>query len=219
MGLVGRWQGKGFVGVLISCIMPTRGRAQFAHLAVEAFMLQSWAERELIILDDADAPSFDVVPQFENIHYFTLETRLKIGDKRNLAIERSHGQIVAHWDDDDYSAPMRLEDQIERLMSTGMQMTGYSSMLFKSEGGSVDLYDDANPKYIIGTSLMYRREYWEKHRFRSLQMGEDDLFKGFAMREGTSISVPAGDLMFARIHGGNTVSKRPAGSRWKKVAA
>ena len=48
--------------MLISAIMPTRGRQAYAIDAVSCFRCQTYPDKELIILDDADNPSFAVIP-------------------------------------------------------------------------------------------------------------------------------------------------------------
>ena len=40
-----------------------------------------------------------------------------IGAKRNLACEQVRGELVVHWDDDDWSAPRRLRYQVETFQT------------------------------------------------------------------------------------------------------
>ena len=54
----------------------------------------------------------------------------EIGAKRNYGCERAAGDVIAHWDDDDYSAPERLADQVQRLLESGKAVTGFHSMRF-----------------------------------------------------------------------------------------
>jgi glycosyltransferase involved in cell wall biosynthesis len=86
---------------LVSCIMPTRNRPQFARQAVAYFLRQDYQQRELIVLDDGDDPVSDLLPRDENIRYVRLRERSPLGTKRNIACELSRGELIAHWDDDD----------------------------------------------------------------------------------------------------------------------
>lgn len=198
--------------------MPTRGRRGFAAQALGSFLSQTWPEKELIILDDAGARSFDSVPGYPNVTYRIIERRVRLGDKRNLAIEHAKGEIVAHFDDDDFSQPRRLEDQVLRLHQSAKHVTGYHSMRFwDEEGGQWWMYRGED-RFAHGTSLCYRREFWEKNRFAQLNIGEDSIFLGRALKRNAFISADGTSLMWARCHAGNTIRKTLAGSMWRKVA-
>jgi glycosyltransferase involved in cell wall biosynthesis len=98
--------------------MPTRGRHHLAPKAVTLFLNQTYEPRELLIADDEDSPSFpdaDWLNQFPDVRYFRMPKRLTIGSKRNFLVDRSYGPIIAHWDDDDWYAPTRIEEQVKVL--------------------------------------------------------------------------------------------------------
>ena len=97
---------------LVSCIMPTRNRRRFAVQAIWYFLRQDYPERELIVVDDGEETIEHVIPQDERIHY-TRATRLPLGEKRNLACQEAAGELIAHWDDDDWSSPDRLRRQVD----------------------------------------------------------------------------------------------------------
>src|SRR5277367_5106837 len=106
---------------LISCILPTYNRRPFIAHAIAYFQRQSYDNRELIILDDGDDPIGDLVPQDAAIRYERLPNRLAIGAKLNLACEMAKGDIIAHFDDDDWYAEWRLSYQAEEMQKTGAQ--------------------------------------------------------------------------------------------------
>ena len=205
---------------LVSCIMPTRGRPEFAAQAVEYFRAQTWPEKELIIIDDEDAPSFAEPPAFAA--YERLRTRRTIGQKRNLACSMATGDLICHFDDDDYSAPGRIADQAQRILDTGAGLTGYHRMRFIDELGRWWLFSASSPEhYILGTSMMYTRQFWQAHPFPSHpehRVGEDNAVVQRAGRE--LVTADARDLMWARIHGGNT-SRKSTDNRdcWERIAA
>ena len=108
---------------------------------------------------------------YPNKHWLPMDTRgmnLTVGALRNLMI-RSTGQdfdLIAHFDHDDWSAPSRLSEQVEFMQATGAQVVGYYDMpLYDEQRDKVLLYDSHNPNYALGTSLMYRREVWERVPF------------------------------------------------------
>jgi glycosyltransferase involved in cell wall biosynthesis len=70
----------------------------------------------------------DLIPP--GVRLIHLPGRPTIGAKRNIGVEAATGEVVAHFDDDDWSAPGRLEEQVRRLVSSGASVSGFRSMKF-----------------------------------------------------------------------------------------
>ena len=67
--------------MLVSCIMPTRGRPAFAQRAIDCFLRQTWEEKELIVVDDLDNRSFFEgvdVPDAVSYTHLTLPTTERV---------------------------------------------------------------------------------------------------------------------------------------------
>src|SRR5262245_51000937 len=114
--------------------MPTRGRREYALQALDSFQGQTYPRKELIILDDSEDPSFNVY-DFSNMWWFSdcshaISTSRIISEKRNACCRMANGEIIIHWDSDDWSAPDRIADQVERLEQSGKSVTGYSEIIF-----------------------------------------------------------------------------------------
>ena len=183
--------------------MPTRGRPQYAQRAIECFFSQTWPEKELVILDDADCPSFPIAPA--GVEYHRLNRRLSIGAKRNLCCSRANGNVIIHWDDDDYSVPERMADQVARLAESKCGLTGYHSMLFEDVDTGKRWKYRGHHFYALGTSFCYTRDFWMAHPFPDKQTGEDGYITS---RVAGILAVDAGELLIATIHNGNTSEKR-----------
>ena len=93
---------------LVSCQMPTRNRPGFAERAVAQFLAQDWPRKELIVLDDSDPGLEPRIAEIPGLVRVVATGPMTLGDKRNLAVSLSRGEIVHHWDDDDWSGPGRL---------------------------------------------------------------------------------------------------------------
>lgn len=199
--------------VVVSCIMPTRGRPDFAVSALEDWRRQTWPARELIILDDADARSFSSAPGGDCVRYILLPSRRSIGAKRNIAASHARGQIICHWDDDDRSAPGRIADQLNRLLASGCQVTGYNEVEFVDQRGRRWIYKSP-PDYAVGSSLMYYRDFWINNPFPDVDVGEDNAFVTRARALGTLVVAPARGMLLASIHDGNTSPRNTCGSNW-----
>lgn len=197
--------------MLVSAIMPTRGRPEFARKAIECFLAQDWPEKEMVIVDDEGEPSFNRPPR--GVEYHLMGRRMTIGAKRNLAVSRAQGDVLIHFDDDDWSAPGRMRDQVQRLVESGLGITGYHSMIFEDELGRRWKYRGA-ANYALGTSLCYTREFWRRNPFPDVNSGEDNSI----VYRNRVASVDAGDLMIARKHSGNTSIKGMNTSEWLRIS-
>lgn len=210
---------------LVSCIMPTRGRPLFARKAITCFLEQNYPKRELIILDDEDDPSLKIiVGMIDGVRYVRTGERLTIAEKRNECCKRASGEIIMHWDDDDWSAPWRISIQVGLLQDSGKAVTGFHSMLFYDHARSRALKYINDRSYAIGTSLCYRKDWWQAHPFRNgtpdPNVGEDGQFKDEANNCGELYSIDADLVMVATIHPGNTSIRgvdRPAQTSYRSV--
>ena len=199
---------------LVSCIMPARGRREFAAQAVDSFLAQTYPNKELLICDDIDDPAFPGGVKTGHPILRFLSNSRSIAEKRNDLCELSAGSIIAHFDSDDWSAPDRLADQVARLEESRKAVTGYSSMIF-FDGQNLGRYlGMAN--YALGTSLCFRREWWKWHKFpvatqidaiTQLAIGEDNEFVAEAMNQHEIMSVEGLGMMVARVHPGNSSRK------------
>lgn len=173
---------------LVCAIMLTRDRPAMARRAVEAFRAQTYASKRLVLLSSG----FHQLPFPEFPIHLVMTPGKTIGHLRNLAIEfvcdrgapGDCPEIVVHWDDDDWSHPNRIAEQVALLQSSGADIVGYREMLFWDnrkcadvfDGGLAWLYSHPHPSYCLGTSLCYWRRTWEARKFRDISNGEEHWF-------------------------------------------
>lgn len=192
----------------ISCIMPTYNRGEWLPAAIDSFLNQTFAQKELIILDDSDesAPQADIFPLPPAVRYFRIGSRLRIGAKRNQCCRMARGDIIAHFDDDDWSAPGRLQDQLERLLKKKKPIVGYGSVIFWNIQTRKATKFQRTDGYVCGTSLFYLKSFWRSHQFNESKIhGEDNEFIYTNFKHVSSSSRE--DMMIARIHGQHTSTK------------
>jgi glycosyltransferase involved in cell wall biosynthesis/SAM-dependent methyltransferase len=202
---------------LVSCLMPTRNRRAFVPLAIRYFCQQDYPKRELIIIDDGTDPVEDLVPAGDpRIRYVRLDAKQTVGEKRNLACCEAHGEILLHWDDDDWYASHRVSYQVGALLRVGADVCGLRSLVFydlTSSEAYLYTYPANRKRWVSGSTLCYTRALWEQNPFPAIDVGEDAQFlwssvaKKVAVLEDSSIHV-------AMIHAGNVSPKRVTGSYW-----
>ena len=197
----------------MTCLCLTKNRRAWLPKAIHHFQQQTYRRIELLILADG-VDVRDLVPEDDRIRLIHLGESRNIGEKRNFGCSQSRGEVICHWDDDDWSAPDRLQRQIDGLLSSGLQVAGFHSMRF-TDGAKWWSYKGVG-SYSLGTSLCYWRSWWETHHFPAKNIGEDNEFVMGAAHAGQLYAEDAGDLMHATIHSGNT-SPRFFGTNWKEL--
>jgi glycosyltransferase involved in cell wall biosynthesis len=198
--------------------MPTHDRRAFVPRAIEYFLRQDYPNLELVILDDGGDKVADLVPERDSLRYLALPHRLRLGAKRNSAIEASRGDIILHWDDDDWSDPARVSTQVAALLAGEADICGTSQVWFceiASGRLSVYRYPPSQRGWLYGASLCYRRSLWRRKPFQELDNGEDTRFV-WAPPQGRMLDLRAARLLIAMVHGRNISAPRPlSGPNWQ----
>lgn len=201
---------------LVSCIMPTADRRDFVPQAIRNFLAQDYGPRELIVLDDGRDSVADLIPEHEAIHYMRLDRKLTLGAKRNIACEMARGELIAHWDDDDWMAPGWLSSQVKALLGQGADICGLDKVFFYAPEGRRAwqyVYDGRSP-WVCGGTLCYRREFWRGAPFADINVGEDNAFV-WAPQHKRIVVNPDQHLYVARVHARNTSPKETLNRRWR----
>ena len=115
---------------LVSCIMPTRNRRKHVPRAIGFFLAQTYRNRELIIVDDGSDSVRDLIPIDPRIRYIRSEQAKPVGAKRNFSCLHANGTLIAHWDDDDWIAPSRLDSQVSALLQTQADVCGIDRIYY-----------------------------------------------------------------------------------------
>jgi O-antigen biosynthesis protein len=205
---------------LVSCIMPTANRRAFVAQALRTFAAQDYPQRELIVVDDGRDAVADLMPPDERIRYLRLPARRTVGAKRNLACEAARGEIVVHWDDDDWSAPRRLAYQVDGLTRQAADICGLSKVYYYDPWQRQAwqyVYPSHTPVWVAGNTLCYLKTHWRQNRFADIDVGEDTRFVQARLARRLA-SLPDPTFFVATIHPNNVSPKRPRGARWRPLA-
>jgi hypothetical protein len=196
---------------LLSCIMPTANRRAFVSLALKLFASQDYPNKELVIIDDGDDPVDDLVAGLQGVRYVRLSRRISIGAKRNLACEEARGELIAHWDDDDWYAPDRLRYQVGALLAGEADMTGLvNSYVLELPGGNFwttlpILHRRMFVGDVHGGTLVYRKELLTSSlRYPEINLAEDAWLVSRITRAGKRLLRLANPGVFIYVrHGRN----------------
>lgn len=202
----------------VSCIMPTFNRRHYVPQAIAYFLRQDYPNRELLILDDGEERVADLVPTDPRIRYVGLSTRLLLGAKRNRACELAEGELIAHWDDDDWMAPHRLSHQVRTLLDAGADLCGAPRQIYYDpvhDRAWLYQYVGGGQRYVAGNTLCYRRAFWQANPFPEIQVGEDTRFI-WSPRARKLAATPDGNYYIGLVHASNTSPKGLNPPHWTR---
>jgi glycosyltransferase involved in cell wall biosynthesis len=168
---------------VVSCIMPTANRQKYIPFAIKHFLAQDYDFKELIIIDDGRESIERLLPKEDNIKYnYSLKVK-SVGTKRNLACDIATGDIIVHWDDDDWYAPDWLSRQVDILRSSAADICGIEHVNFYStitdtlwKGTSLNRNNPNYRAFLYGATLSYPKAFWQKNPFQDRKAGEDSEF-------------------------------------------
>lgn len=219
---------------LVTCIMPTADRPDFVRQAIKLFVSQTYrGPKRLVIVEDGESNCASLVTahsleargidhtnaQIIEHRHLGLE-RYSIGEKRNIACQIANsdefysGDIIAHWDDDDWHSPTRLSTQMHAMFEANARICGADRLVFY-DGTDAYLYQSVRPGWLAGGTLMYEKSLWrELGGFQNKSSGEDTAFVDAAVRAGAKVATIHDESLYvAMLHGKNT-ELRQRDSQW-----
>ncbi len=204
-------------GPLVSCLMPTANRRRFAPHAIASFLAQDYANAELVILDDGEDSIADLAPDDPRVRYLRAPRHRALGEKRNAVCEAARGDILLHWDDDDWYAPHRVRLQVDALLANRARVCGLDRVLFLDAAAAAAweyAYPPGGAPWAYGATLAYRRDYWREHPFPNLTVGEDNAFTA-AAAAGELLALNDNRIFVGLVHPANTSVKNVHDARWR----
>jgi glycosyltransferase involved in cell wall biosynthesis len=199
-------------------ICATKNRPRLLPLAILSFLQQTAGNKRMIIFDNGESVEHLVkrciaafsrmMPILGDVDY-CHETIDKAGRPymHGTAINRACSlaepdDVLFMWDDDDWSAPERMTQQLTDLTLKDCSLVGYDKLLFYDEARKAGfLYSFGGPGYYaIGTSQCFTYSFWEQNRFKELTVGADTAFSALARSQNKLYSSPALGMMVARSH-------------------
>lgn len=105
----------------VSIILPTYNRAHIIARAIKSILTQTFADFELIIVDDGSADNTEEIIKSLNdprIRYIKHEKNLGLAASRNTGIRAARGEFIANQDSDDIWLPTKLEKELSILQDS-----------------------------------------------------------------------------------------------------
>jgi glycosyltransferase involved in cell wall biosynthesis len=197
---------------LVSVVLVTSGRRDMVARALECFERQNYATRELVVVDDPQNPSFDK-PVGQRYGRWPGS----LGARRNVGMGWARGDLVAHWDSDDWYGPGYLARMIELIESRRAMIAGLRVVPFVDlRTGEWHLYRGPD-WFACGATLVYRRRWAMARPFPRVDSGEDAALCWLAWTERVLVTAEADWTFIATIHDHNTSPRAIGGPNWSKL--
>jgi glycosyltransferase involved in cell wall biosynthesis len=191
----------------VSLIVPTGNRNVLLKRCLSQALAQTCAEPfEVIIVDGGQSSdrflrSREAAAFFRlgNVRHYAVDPASTVGERRNIAIEHARGELIAHFDDDDFYH----RDYLDQLLlwwdtHQPIDLGGFSQFwhydFFLKRGWRTNLWDSGHP---YGATFLYRKSTWKAvGGFVPLQKGEDQEFFLAVERSGHRIASTARPDLF-----------------------
>ncbi len=157
----------------LSVVMPVYNGARFLHSAIDSILVQTHADFELLVVNDASQDeSANVVRGYDDprVRLFENESNLGLAGTLNRALSLATAPLVARHDQDDVSHPRRFEWQIGYLARhPDIVLLGSQATVIDEAGNPIGQLDvslqQASIRWalifdntFVHSSVMFRRE-------------------------------------------------------------
>ncbi|MCP8968354.1 glycosyltransferase [Ectobacillus ponti] len=162
---------------------------------------QEYPDKEMIIVLNSDRMNIESwkaeAEKHQNVTVFRQPEQVTLGECYNFAIPRAKYAYVAKIDDDDYYSPYYLSEAVRGIAVSGADVIGKSTAfiyyarqqlltLFR-EGVEFSYIQDEKEmfaKFLIGATLLFRKDLFPDLSFKPTNIGEDTEFLRMCVQKG-----------------------------------
>jgi glycosyltransferase involved in cell wall biosynthesis len=200
---------------VISVLMPAFNVEKYIAAAIESILNQTFANFELIILDDGSSDgTAKIIDSYSDIRIkkVFLSKNQGLVSARNSLVSMAQGKYVAFLDSDDIASSQRLEEQLQYLQSNNLDLCGTDHWVLHQKTGKIkrskQRHSDADIRAMISVcsplcnpSVMGRTEVFKKTPYLPGNDGAEDyaMWVNLALEGCTFGNVP-NNLITYRVH-------------------
>lgn len=181
------------IGVsVITCVH----RSSYINRVFTNYLTQEYPHKELIIVLNNDNLSSEEweskASLYPGIRVFRLPEGTPLGSCYNFGIEQSRYDYLAKFDDDDYYAPQYLLSSMLAFKQLDADIIGKNARYVYFESLSTLALmaprgENVLVPYVVGATLIFRKDVWTEVRFRNITSGEDSEFQSDCLARGYKI--------------------------------
>jgi glycosyltransferase involved in cell wall biosynthesis len=155
----------------VSICTVTYNRRHFIPLLIKCIEHQTYPHDKIewIIIDDGTDPIDDLinnVPIYQ-VKYFRYDTKMPLGEKRNLMNQKCSGDIIIYMDDDDYYPPSRVSHAVESLQSNPQMLVAGCSEMHMWYDKKMYKCGPYGKFHSTAATLAFKKQLLETHRYEN----------------------------------------------------
>lgn len=186
----------------VSCILAAGNRPGFTRQVIRCFLRQTFADAELVVVDDGEQSVAELCAGLFRVRYVRLDEPTVLGRKLNIGIEQASGVIMQKLDHRGFYQ----QDFLARSVST-LQTAKEEGAIVTWDCFTVFLAEQRQLRFsghgwTAGGTLCFRHSLWEQLPFRDEQHQVDDWF--IQDHQTRPVKVCAPELYTIVRHGRNT---------------
>ena len=176
-------------------IMTCTNRPSRMENVILSYLRQNYQPKELIIVLNNNSMSLKDwqlrVQGYPRIKVLQADERISLGECYNLAVGHTNFDFLAKFDDDDYYAPNFLIGEMAAFDYTCADIVGkLCRFIYLREISTLGFYEASQfsyVPYVVGATMIVRKEVFNHIRFRDITLGEDSEFQKDCLQQGGKI--------------------------------
>ena len=167
---------------LVSICTITYNRYKFLTILKSHILNQTYSKNliEWVIVDDSTDRVIENVLDDDNlmIRYKKLNQKTSIGEKRNIAINYSKGEVILFMDDDDYYPVNRVSHAVDNLLSSKKLICGSTYIpIFYLNDNELWMAGPYGKNHATAATFAFKRELTKHTQFNNKnQLSEEKEF-------------------------------------------
>ena len=170
----------------VSICTPTFNRRPFWESTIKCFNHQDYPKEnmEWIIIDDGTDKIEDLVKDIPEVKYYSYDTKMPLGKKRNIMHEKSKGDIIVYMDDDDYYPKERVSHAVNMLITHPNALCAGASEIYIwfKHIQSMYQFGPYGPNHATAGTFAFKRELLKDHKYDdNAALAEEKLLKNYSV--------------------------------------
>lgn len=168
-------------------VVTTTNRPQFVRNVIDSVASQENISPELVLVTHGfeanvtELLSYAKALGLENLTILHKPSSESLGSVLNSLVAATSGDVVAKFDDDDFYAPMYLQDSINAMKFSAADVVGkMSHYMYSVAENAVHLrnpgHENKYSRFVSGATLVGKKDLFVENPFENVGRGEDTRF-------------------------------------------